>query len=362
MKSIVYKSKELYWKRIQLISFVLAVFIIIRHNSSVANYDSPLILSIYYAFKNTITEIAVPLFFLISGFNFFRDYSNEKYKKKFTSRIKSLLVPYLTWNTIYCIFSIIISMDFFSRFFIGREKFVISPLNVFLGCIFHNSCNSHFWFVFDLMICVLLNPIMYYILRKKIFGLPFLALLYVAIMCFGLSLPVAIFYRTDAFLYYYIGAFLGLHHSDFFFKDKLWKNNDADANKMHSAHIVYFAIGFLCVCTCLVLLVPNIPGAIRCLIILIAAYGFWNISACCRYIKFNWLPAGGTTFLLYAAHGIIQPIIVKVLYLLLPKIGWVSIVNFILAVSLTVLLCMGLRYVTKRYIPMLDNILTGWRR
>lgn len=81
MKKIINQGNDLYWKRIQLISFILAVFILIRHNSSFGNYDSDCLLNAYFALKFSITEIAVPLFFIISGFNFFINFSISSYKK-----------------------------------------------------------------------------------------------------------------------------------------------------------------------------------------------------------------------------------------------------------------------------------------
>lgn len=365
MKSINYSHKELYWKRIQLISFVLAVFIIIRHNSSLANYDSPIALFIYDTFKFSITEVAVPLFFIISGYNFFNGFSIKSYKKKFSRRIKSLLVPYITWNTLYCAFCVLISLDFFSKFFIGRERFIVTPINVIWGCIFHNNCNNHFWFVFVLMVCVILNPLIYYVIRNRISGLAFLTLLFVLIMVLGFNLPSKVIYRTDAFFYYYIGAFLGLHCNGFFCEDKLWTDNTVNRRKdqrVLKSHSFYFVLGTVCLCLSGLLLLPDLHEAIRCLIILVSAFGFWIVSACCRFIGFKRLPQGGTVFLMYAAHGIIQPVVVKLLYLALPKYNWMVAVNFVLAIFITILMCGGLRFITKRFIPPVDKVLTGWRR
>ena len=364
--TIVYSdSKELYWKRIQLISFILAVFIIIRHNSSVYNYNSSLCLTLYDCLKYSITEVAVPLFFLISGFNFFNNFSISDQKRKFTNRIKSLLVPYLVWNSIYCIFCTIISNDFFSRFFIGRERFEVTPWNIIWGILFHNNCNSQFWFIFELMVCVLLNPLIYYVIRKKSLGVFFLLALYVSIMFFGLKLPEYFFYRTDSFLYYYFGAFLGLHFNKFFFADV--KSRTIQPRRSSSGRFIridemqLFA-GLVCVLASMFLLIPNLHSGIRFFVIIISSFGLWSLSICCKYFKLRWVPLGGVTFLMYAAHGIIQPIVVKLLYLVLPKFAWMAVINFFLAIVITVLACMGLRFVTKRYFPFVDKLITGWRR
>ena len=51
---------------------------------------------------NELARIAVPLFFFISGFLFFyhTDFSMKMYKQKLKKRVRTLLVPYLFWNTV----------------------------------------------------------------------------------------------------------------------------------------------------------------------------------------------------------------------------------------------------------------------
>ena len=49
-----------------------------------------------------INAVAVPLFFLISGYLFAGGTSEPGwYAKKVSSRVKSLLVPYVVWNVMY---------------------------------------------------------------------------------------------------------------------------------------------------------------------------------------------------------------------------------------------------------------------
>ena len=47
-------------------------------------------------------QFAVPLFFIISGFLFFRTaYTQLDVKRKLYNKVHTLLVPYLLWNLIY---------------------------------------------------------------------------------------------------------------------------------------------------------------------------------------------------------------------------------------------------------------------
>lgn len=54
-----------------------------------------------------LTRIAVPMFFIISGYLFFaniKTLDKEAYTRKISSRIKSLLLPYLAWNIMFALF------------------------------------------------------------------------------------------------------------------------------------------------------------------------------------------------------------------------------------------------------------------
>lgn len=58
-------------------------------------------------FSRGICEIAVPVFFLISGYLFFRGMENwntSVWVNKIKRRIKTLLVPYILWNIISVMF------------------------------------------------------------------------------------------------------------------------------------------------------------------------------------------------------------------------------------------------------------------
>ena len=59
------------------------------------------------AISHVITHIAVPLFFLISGFLFYQNIGSGEldiWKRKFSSRLRSLLLPYVLWIVLYILF------------------------------------------------------------------------------------------------------------------------------------------------------------------------------------------------------------------------------------------------------------------
>ena len=51
--------------------------------------------------SQTLVKVVVPVFFMISGYLFFRNYTPADFLKKLRTRLRSLLVPYLLWNAIF---------------------------------------------------------------------------------------------------------------------------------------------------------------------------------------------------------------------------------------------------------------------
>ena len=56
-----------------------------------------------------VPSIAVPGFFIISSYLFFRDVSWGEIPDKMTRRVRSVLIPYIVWNTLYYFLFIVVS-------------------------------------------------------------------------------------------------------------------------------------------------------------------------------------------------------------------------------------------------------------
>lgn len=355
-------NQSSYWARLRGAYFITALFVICMHNSSFANYSNDTALSsaavvAYDTLKRSVMQIAVPFFFLMAGFNYFRNYDASKWKRKTANRVKSLLIPYFFWNTTYCVFCAVTSNTWVSRFFIGREKFTISLQNVLSGCLYHLKCNSHFWFVFVLMLLSVINIGMYHVIRKRTIALGFLILTALAVYVFRVHVPEELIYRLDAFLYYYLGAYLALHHATIFDQDI------TISQKLKcKGSLINCMVGVMMLAATLILLIPGLPYIIEPFIILTGCAGLWEISMAWKNHKGTLLTAGGTTFLMYAFHGIIQPISVKLLYLLLPKYDSFALINFVLAAASTAAICTLIRMFMRRFVPNVDHVMTGWRQ
>ena len=91
---------------VSFLRFPLIVAVIFIHCNLLVKHPELETMPVFY-FLVYITMklvcIAVPLFFFISGFLFFKEglFDFTLYSKKLKSRFRTVLIPYLLWNIIY---------------------------------------------------------------------------------------------------------------------------------------------------------------------------------------------------------------------------------------------------------------------
>jgi surface polysaccharide O-acyltransferase-like enzyme len=172
--------------------------------------------------SQVLARIAVPLFYLMSGYLFFVgfEWSKEGYFAKLRARSKTLLIPYLFWNS-FALSTIAIAQAIpATRTYLSHR---IPPIAMFSVFDFVNAIigiNSppvayQFWFIRDLMIVVLLAPLVKVLL--DIVPIPFLAIVF---FCwFAGTWPVNI-PASVAVLFFACGAYLALKNTSLFALDK----------------------------------------------------------------------------------------------------------------------------------------------
>lgn len=168
---------------IDFLRFPLACMVVLLHlpgkytNWSSYSFLDFLSFSIYdylTLMTNIIGQIAVPVFFCISGYLFYCD-DKIKYQSKMKSRTKSVLVPYLLWNVIALFLMVIvkgIGVILNNRDIQGLIDY-LSPINI-VKYILGNFDNLYtwqpidapLWFIRDLYIMFLLYPVIYFLLRR----------------------------------------------------------------------------------------------------------------------------------------------------------------------------------------------------
>ena len=142
------------YKSLDLAKFVCAVLIIILHTAPFSSYSSAL----SFGFRNIVTVIAVPFFFVTSGFLAFKkmDTLPSDFKKQYIRHyLMRLLVMYLVWSAVYFPFVIIRWV---------QKGFSFDLVLEYVKDFFLEGSYSTIWFLPALLVATLLV----YLLHKKL--------------------------------------------------------------------------------------------------------------------------------------------------------------------------------------------------
>lgn len=181
--------------------FPLIVGVVLDHASVVmpASVRGEGTASLLFSMLQTVVKISVPVFFIISGYLFFRgveSFGKTLYEKKLRSRVHTLLIPYVLWTLICLLYMLtkhlpaIIhahSLDAVSDLFSWR-----------IFWMYKEGLPLHFplWYVRDLMLMCLFSPIVWFLISR----LRHIAMLVIWLLFMvhdidsSLSFPISIFY------------------------------------------------------------------------------------------------------------------------------------------------------------------------
>ena len=342
-----------FWKKKETISWFLSILIYLIHISTFASYPnvgttmSKINEGVAFFFKESITRYAVPMFFILSGMAFFKNYENKVYFKKLKSRCRSLLVPFIIWNTLWLLFEIVCASTFIASY-INREPIVLSVKNVLKGFFFYEY-NPPFWFIFDLFVFTLLAPIIYTMIKNKFVGLSTVILSSI-LLNFNIGLPESVFFSSSSIVYYLIGAIIGKHYLSYFTKKS--------SSKLQLASLS-FLIAYICIKNILHILdiLPEDPS-LNVLIYVMCSFAIWNIfDLFVERIKNRSIYK--TSFAMYAMHINVSATITRLLFFLLPKYEWCAIPNFIITIVLTTTIIYSFCIILNRISPSLYSLLMG---
>lgn len=138
---------------------------------------------IMYSLSHILAQIAVPTFFLISGFLFFKkleDWNKAEWYRKLRARFSSIIIPYVICISIFSckhIVSHLINGDLTSwldsqggilNLFWASEYWKAGQKNMFgQSIIMSGPAAYHLWFLRDLIVVVLCTPLYYAMFAMK---------------------------------------------------------------------------------------------------------------------------------------------------------------------------------------------------
>lgn len=114
-------------------------------------------------FSHGLFMAAVPIFFFVSGFLFFKNVENiQSVFRKMGRRIRSVIVPFLSWSMFYYVFYAVASRTFSGISTTGD----ISVVGIIKGVLLYEYVFP-MWFMFQLVAFVTLAPFVFVVLKKQ---------------------------------------------------------------------------------------------------------------------------------------------------------------------------------------------------
>lgn len=319
------------------------------------------VLNFIYAFMR---HQSVPIYFFISGYVFFlgAEFSKETYVRKLKNRVKTLLIPYLIWNTLFVASQIVINLPALVKNpAVWNWGSLPSAFWTYDGGLFSTTgatgsdiypINVPLWFLRNLMIVVLCTPAIYHLIRK--FRHYPVILLGVAWLVFTLikpadnELPAGF---LSAFFFFSWGAYMSICKKDMvaefgrFFKPSM---------------ILYPTLGMLCMLSAYVC--PEARHVIKQINIFVGLLFAYNLAV--WLLQKGYCRAGGllpaSSFFIYVSHMAIIGVITAAYFTLfgmpLNAERWP---RMFLTFALTVTISLTAFWLLKRYTPSLLRVLTG---
>ena len=309
---------------------------------------------------------SVPIYFFISGFVFFLsvEWSRGKYIQKLKNRVKTLLIPYLIWNTIALLLMVVSQFYFasFSSMSSWNPTFgnILSCYGVYTGQLFGIEfpeaaypIDGPLWFVRDLMIVVLCTPLLYRLMKR---GNCWFVVLLGVLWFFNRCFDERYAFLNDwlsAFFFFSWGAYMSINRKDMLVEFGRYFRLSVFMYPILG--ISYVAAVHWC---------PEICKTIKSLNVFFGLLFAYNLAAWLlrkKYCKASPFLAS-SSFFIYVSHALICGKILKILIVYLQPASSFSILFIhIFTVVLTLALLLSAFYLMRRYTPALLRVLTGRR-
>lgn len=329
--------------KIKNISFLLTILVVILHAYNLElNPDINTISFIQKFISHGIATVAVPIFFMISGFLFFYNFESsvENWIKKYKSRFKSLFIPYFIWCTLWMIILYSIQLipmlkGFFSNMILSEFSF-----QEILKYTYKYPIPFQLWYINALIECVIISPLIYYIIKKTgyVSG-PILVILWFFNI---IDYPIALFS---------IGCFLSINNISF---------NKSVSKLKYITVLLLFVIATI-MKTYLSYYDFSYIGILGNVVILLGVISIW--MAYDQYSDkldrvFDITKYG---IFIYFLHEPLQSFIIRVLLKIFSNLKIGSIIIYIISPVITISICLVIAVFLNRYMNKTYKVLTGGR-
>lgn len=315
---------------------------------------------VMYLFSNVIGRFSVPMFFIISGFLFFRSgiFAKSIYIAKLRSRVNTLLIPYLLWNVVGFFYFVIKHYPPLCTMFHGIAEIDISFMNFLkafwefrfegLGEVKSMPIDFPLWYIRDLMVVVLFSPLIYKLVKN---GIVLVAVLGFLWFVFDIEL---IGIEVTGVFFFSLGAYFAV--------------NKIDIVRAISPMRIVIPITIIAVASIIIdmttrgivyhHLIHKFTILMGIIMVFMCAV---NVVKSEKHIDLIYRLAPAT-FFVYALHGLYVATLRKGLCMVLQPTSNVAVVGtYVLSIILTILLGLICYHILKRFCPCMCKLLNGGR-
>lgn len=202
--------------KIKIASLLCTLMVIFRHSLNMEAFwggyaNAPVGVFFVEGGVSTLTEIAVPYFFLVSGFFFFRTdfYDKGSYEKMLRKKLNSLFLPFVVWNVIGA------GILFMAHQLPVHEGFGDYALGLILS-----EYDGALWYVRNLLLMMLVVPLYYWIF--KIDKLYLYAAVGVGLLMWWWPVDCA-WWSTEGWLFFFLGGVLQRYKTSIEWRMPSWE-------------------------------------------------------------------------------------------------------------------------------------------
>lgn len=359
---------------LDLLRFPLAIVVMTIHvwfpGVADATADVPALNALNGLVAGLLWDQSVPVYFFISGFVFFlnADMSAATYRRKLRNRTKSLLIPYIIWNTLAIAKLLLFALPCLG--FLFADQRTLADMDLSAGAvawsywdisrgIMHTPLvtgeiypiDTPLWFLRDLMIVVVTTPLLHLALRRA--RRVTMALLFAAWAASAFFPPGHHSQLLTAYFFFAWGAGISINGRDIFVEF---------GRKARVAAVAYVALSAayaVAYCHCAEAM-PLLKKANQCAG-LITAYNAaaWLLQrGVCRVNRF----LASASFFIYVGHMLVVHEVYMALVRLThadPTGGLGSAAAHVLSIPVTTGLLLGVFYLLRRYTPRLLKVVAG---
>lgn len=325
-------------KKITVLNFLLISLIVLIHCDNRTILDYKFLgggVSSFYEIIYKVCETAVPTFYALSGYLFYRGCNKDNVWGKLKSRCCSILIPYFFWNSIFYLAYFVI--DLFPA--LSAQVNVNMPKLTLYSIVFANYANPPLWFLRKLFILQLFSPIVYYLfLRLKNISLVILGGVALIDICIQFGYSSLLHWASI----YYVAGYIAINCSTTFESviPKYLQNNKATT-------IIVTVLLF------------SLSAFISRIQWVCAPVIWYLIMSCISEVKsFNFMKV---SFFIFCTHYIVILFLRKVLILLIGTSISAMVCTYFVTFVVTMIVTTSIALIIKKITPRIYSFLCGGR-